>query len=122
MMTFRCVHCQQEINAGATICPFCHFSPLFPGRGPFDGNTVPFNGLDDGPGLFTALRNFFFGDPDVPRRRRVRRDETTGEIILWPANSPNPAQRKICAKCKSPNWCSAKKCSECRRTFVEEYL
>jgi hypothetical protein len=26
--TFRCVRCQQEINTGASMCPWCHANPF----------------------------------------------------------------------------------------------
>jgi len=33
----QCINCRAEINVGASVCPFCHFSPFGYGVGPFDG-------------------------------------------------------------------------------------
>jgi hypothetical protein len=33
----QCVNCRVEINAGGTVCPYCHYSPFMYGLGPYDG-------------------------------------------------------------------------------------
>jgi hypothetical protein len=33
----RCVNCQNEVQVGAIVCPYCHFSPFLYGVGPYDG-------------------------------------------------------------------------------------
>ena len=30
---FRCANCQQDINLGAAVCPFCRRNPHFPDNG-----------------------------------------------------------------------------------------
>jgi DNA-directed RNA polymerase subunit RPC12/RpoP len=33
----KCVNCQNEINPGGLVCPYCHFNPILFGVGPYDG-------------------------------------------------------------------------------------
>lgn len=52
MSTFRCVRCQQEINTGALMCPWCHADP-FSGHEP---SPLP----QCRPSLDGSLSSFFF--------------------------------------------------------------
>lgn len=33
----RCINCQNEINIGALVCPYCHTNPIIFGSQPYDG-------------------------------------------------------------------------------------
>jgi hypothetical protein len=56
----HCVNCRAEVNLGAIVCPFCHFSPFGYGDGPFDGgvNGKPHPATQPGDAIDAAL---FFG-------------------------------------------------------------
>lgn len=51
----QCINCRAEINVGASVCPFCHYSPFLYGVGPYDGGpngqphpaTVPGDAFDN---------------------------------------------------------------------------
>jgi hypothetical protein len=33
----RCINCSNEVNVGAIVCPYCHYSPIWIDLGPYDG-------------------------------------------------------------------------------------
>jgi hypothetical protein len=33
----RCINCQNDINPGALVCPYCHTTPFVFGSQPYDG-------------------------------------------------------------------------------------
>ena len=53
----QCINCRAEINVGASVCPFCHFSPFRYGVGPFDGgpNGRPHPATQPGDAIDAAL-------------------------------------------------------------------
>jgi len=56
----RCVNCNNEVNIGAFVCPYCHYSPFGLGVGPFDGgpNSQPHPATVPGDAFDNAI---FFG-------------------------------------------------------------
>ena len=131
MSTTPCFNCRQEISSVATVCPFCRLYPHSYGDGP--GISTPplvassYEHGYGGVGLFTALRNFFFGDPEVPRLNKVRSDEATYSVKNLPGcvdgSTGLPVPRKWCDKCGYRyNELEATRCSHCKRKFVEKYI
>jgi len=53
----QCVNCRNEVNLGAIVCPYCHYSPFGFGVGPFDGgpNSRPHPATQPGDAIDTAL-------------------------------------------------------------------
>lgn len=145
----NCYNCFQEISDHAFVCPFCRLYPRgIPGSYDYPSSLMPpappapvvnvtvtpppcYEGGDysgsSGVGLFTALRNLFFGDPSVPRLNKVRKDETTYTIKNLPdcvdLITRLPVSRKWCDKCGYRyNYLELSHCSHCKRKFVEKYV
>jgi len=53
----QCINCRNEVNIGAMVCPFCHFSPYAYGVGPYDGgpNGQPHPATQPGDAIDAAL-------------------------------------------------------------------
>ena len=56
----QCVNCRNDVNLGALVCPYCHYSPYQFGVGPYDGgiNGRPHPATQPGDAIDTAI---FFG-------------------------------------------------------------
>lgn len=101
----RCVNCQQEINVGGFVCPFCHFHPGRIGEGPYDGgpNSRPL--LSSGPGLFSGLFQAIFGSGKGFTVVKV--DDCEGGWL----------KKHKCNRCKCLNLVSNDKCAACGNPF-----
>jgi hypothetical protein len=53
----QCVNCRKEVEVGAIVCPYCHFSPFLYGVGPYDGgpNGLPHPATQPGDAIDTAI-------------------------------------------------------------------
>ena len=53
----QCINCRNEVNLGAMVCPYCHYSPYAYGDGPFDGgvNGKPHPATRPGDAIDAAL-------------------------------------------------------------------
>jgi hypothetical protein len=148
MGTMNCFNCAQEISDHAFVCPFCRLyargtpgsygypSSLMPPAAPapvvnvtVSARPTSVSGGDfgGGVGLLTALRNFFFGDPEVPRLNKVRSNEATYTVKNLPGcvdgGTGLRVPRKWCEKCGNRyNELEASRCSHCKRKFVETYI
>ena len=56
----NCINCRNEVNTGAIVCPYCHYSPFLYGVGPYDGgpNSQPHPATVPGDAFDSAI---FFG-------------------------------------------------------------
>lgn len=51
----RCVNCQNEVNPGGMVCPYCHGNPIAVGSGPYYPKIEPCKNLEEKIGVFTLL-------------------------------------------------------------------
>ena len=108
----RCVNCQNDVNLGGLVCPYCHGNPVIFGSGPY------FPDLSGGAGLFDGLVEGIGGL--ASRIGRWKRNETNYVDFVFGYTGPGEAvYRRRCSNCATVNWPNVSTCQRCKKTFVK---